>query len=348
MKLLLPVAGKSSRFSVSRPKWLLTMPDGSLMIEKSIEGINLENINEIILIMLREHLKFISEENIKKTLEKKSQDTKVSIEILDNPTSSQPATIAQYLRKSNVEFKLFIKDCDNFFKFSPKPGNVVAYVNLDDMESVRARALSYIISNNFDEIEQIVEKKVISDKFCCGGYGFDSSKEFLNYYEKVGGDDNKDLYISHVIQKMLLDGSTFHAYKTSEFEDYGTLLEFQKHTNKTRSIFCDFDGVLVKNSSKFGNPPWEYKPMDNNLKFLSNYMKNSKYSKLIVTTSRPDSEKQNISKFLIKYDIKCHAIITSLPHSKRVLINDFSGSNPYPTAESINLIRDSDSMSEYF
>ena len=43
MKLLLPVAGKSSRFPGLRPKWLLTLPNGQLMIERSLSGLKLEN-----------------------------------------------------------------------------------------------------------------------------------------------------------------------------------------------------------------------------------------------------------------------------------------------------------------
>jgi len=34
--LLLPVAGKSARYPGMRPKWLLTMPNGKLMIEQSV------------------------------------------------------------------------------------------------------------------------------------------------------------------------------------------------------------------------------------------------------------------------------------------------------------------------
>ena len=34
--LILPVPGRSSRFPGMRPKWLLTMPDGKLMLEKHV------------------------------------------------------------------------------------------------------------------------------------------------------------------------------------------------------------------------------------------------------------------------------------------------------------------------
>ena len=41
--LLLPVAGKSARYPGMRPKWLLTMPNGKLMIEQSISKIEAPN-----------------------------------------------------------------------------------------------------------------------------------------------------------------------------------------------------------------------------------------------------------------------------------------------------------------
>lgn len=348
MKLLLPVAGKSSRYPGSRPKWLLTMPNGQLMIERSLSGLNLENIKEIVVIMLEDHFKYITINTLKENLRKIAGEIEIEIKVLEKSTASQPSTIANYLKGKDDDFSFFIKDCDNFFKYNPIPENNVAFINLQDLEIVAASSKSFIVTNNFDEIEMIAEKKVISDKFCCGGYSFKSSHEFLKYYEKIGGDRNVDLYISHIIQKQLLDGKTFHSYKASDYEDYGTVTEFYSYISNTRSIFCDFDGVLVENSSKFANPPWQYNPIEENLKYISNFLKDSTYSKLIITTSRPSKEKINIEKFLDKYKIKCHSIITDLPHAKRVLINDFSKSNPYPTAQGINLPRDSGNLSDYF
>ncbi len=73
MKLLLPVAGRSSRFPGMRPKWLLTLPDGKLMIEKSLSGIYLTNITEVVVIMLEEHNKYISYKNIHDALKKNNR-----------------------------------------------------------------------------------------------------------------------------------------------------------------------------------------------------------------------------------------------------------------------------------
>ena len=297
--------------------------------------------------MLEEHKKFISTGLVKSLIEKKFINKKVTIFTLKDPTPSQPATIVSYLRTINNDFPFFIKDCDNYFKIEPKVENSVAYINLGSLREIDAASKSYIKINQFNEIELIAEKTIISDKFCCGGYSFISSHSFSNSYESIGGDNNHDLYVSHIIQKNLLEGITYHAHEASSYEDYGTLREFKNYTKEVKTIFSDFDGVLVLNSSKFANPPWQYNPNKNNLNYLSNFLKGSPDSKLIITTSRPISEKKNIENFLKNYGIYCHDIVTDLPHAKRILINDYSSSNPYPSASSINIKRDSDNLCDF-
>ena len=69
---------------------------------------------------------------------------------------------------------------------------------------------------------------------------------------------------------------------------------------------------------------------------------------LLITTSRPKSEIPFIKKILKKYSIMFKTIITDLPHSKRLLVNDFADTNPYPTAISLNTERDSLILSRMF
>ena len=57
INLILPVAGQSSRYPNMRPKWLITLPDGKLMIEKSVEKFNLKIFNKVYVVVLKEHLK---------------------------------------------------------------------------------------------------------------------------------------------------------------------------------------------------------------------------------------------------------------------------------------------------
>ncbi len=331
-----------------RPKWLFTFPNGKLMIERSLSGLVLDNIKEIVLIMLNEHKKYIKENFIKEAITSiVGSNIKVNIHILNNSTPSQPSTIVKYLKSEKTDFSFYIKDCDNYFNFKPEEGNSVTFVPLKSLDYVDTNSKSYISVNRFNEIELVAEKKVISDKFCCGGYAFKSSLDFIETYEKIGGDSNKEMYVSHIIQKNLLDGIKFKALEAYNYEDYGTASEFFKYTSKVNTIFCDFDGVLVKNSSKFAEPPWAYVPNKDNLEHLYYFLKKSSDSKLIITTSRPSKERENIKKFLEDHNIAIHEIITDLPHCSRILINDFSKTNPYPSAKAINISRDSSNLSDY-
>ena len=54
MELLIPCAGKSTRFPTERPKYLLTMPDGKLMIQHTTESL-LPEFDRVLFAILREH-----------------------------------------------------------------------------------------------------------------------------------------------------------------------------------------------------------------------------------------------------------------------------------------------------
>ena len=68
MKLILPVAGKSSRYPGMRPKWLLTLPNGQLMIEKSLIGLDLNETEEVVVIMLKDHETYIKKDILESNL----------------------------------------------------------------------------------------------------------------------------------------------------------------------------------------------------------------------------------------------------------------------------------------
>ncbi len=91
--LILPVAGQSARFPGMRPKWLLTMPDGFLMVEKSVSLFNLNVFSRIIVVVLKEHL--IKHANKKKLLLslKKNISKKIEIVELNKPKSCKAETV---------------------------------------------------------------------------------------------------------------------------------------------------------------------------------------------------------------------------------------------------------------
>ncbi len=343
--LILPVAGKSSRFPGMRPKWLLTMPDGNLMIEKSIELFNINQFSRIVVICLKEHIERYLNNNYQSLLFNSIRD-RIRIEycVLDSPTSSQAETVYQGIKKMKIEGAVFVKDCDNIFEFDFSPKNQVAVIDLNNINLVDAKSKSYVTINEKNLIRTIVEKNVISNFFCAGGYGFDNANDFIKHYESI--EKNSEIYISHIIYSMLLKGNEFEAKKASQYTDLGTLREFKFYIEKFVTVFCDVDGVLLSNGSKFGVDAWRTNAIIENINLLVKLqMENRLY--LVITSSRPESELDYLVQIFDSLNLRPNKYILGLPHTKRILINDFANTNPYPSAVSINIERDSNRLSEF-
>lgn len=344
--LILPVSGASSRFPGMRPKWLLTMPDGSLMIETSISKVSLSNIDQIVIVALKRHLdQYIS----KATLEKLICDRfgKHAIVVpLDTETSCQAETVALGIDKARITGDILIKDCDNVFSVDWRGGNFVGVLNLNETQLIKASNKSYVKVNDRGHITDIVEKNVISNLFCVGAYGFECAEYFVDTANELIASFDHEVYISHVIFEMLLRNEIFKPLTVGEYVDFGTLDEYRSFQRETVTIFCDLDGVLFENGSKFGKKGWKTNAISQNIIALREKLQ-SPHSTLIVTTSRPETEKEYIGKVLSEFGVFPDHWIFNLPHCKRTLINDFSRTNPFPSAVAINLPRDSDDLELY-
>ena len=143
---------------------------------------------------------------------------------------------------------------------------------------------------------------------------------------------------------MILNKHIFRAVEVKEYVDWGTVREFRNWQRKHVTLFCDFDGCLVLNGSKFGKRGYDTDPLNENLKTISEII-NTGCAELIITTSRPGNQKKYIKNLLKKFNIKAKYILTDLLHAKRALINDFSETNPFPSSIAINLERDSKKLS---
>jgi hypothetical protein len=156
-----------------------------------------------------------------------------------------------------------------------------------------------------------------------------------------------ECYISHIIFEMMLSGSTFYGIKTSNFKDWGTIDAWNKYKSQYKCLFVDIDGTLVTNSS-IHFPPYvgNATSLQNNIDHLNSLHESGKV-KIILTTSRPKHTKDITISELYKKNISYDELIMGLPHCKRVIINDFAKSNPYPSCEAINLPRNSDNLNEF-
>lgn len=345
------MAGKSSRFPDMRPKWMLTHPaTNRFMVHESISGLNLNFFDKIYFVCLKEH-----EEKYKflKGFEDELKDMELAypkseVILLDEQTSSQPETVALAIKKRNINGFILIKDSDNYFEYKfDSTNNQVCFFDLNNIDHINARTKSYIHLDTNNIINNIVEKKVISSTFCVGGYGFESALHFLKYYEEVKKLEG-EAYISHIIYEMMLDSKAFRGVETKSFVDWGTLEDWNKYKSDFKVLFMDLDGTLVENSS-IHFPPLigTGTPLSKNIEYLKKQYSSGKI-KVIITTSRPESYKDITVKELNKHGIPYDQLIMGLPHCQRVLVNDFSKSNPYPSCDGINVPRNSDNLQEYF
>ena len=345
VSLIIPAAGQSKRFK-GKPKWLLTCPNGNLMIQECIIGLDLSNVNNIYITFLKEHIdKYCKGCNIEELFV--NTNCKIHILILDEATKSQTETVYKTIITHNILGPIFIKDCDNYYDFKVIKGNYVCSLLINNKCNVSCiYNKSFIEHNNLNQIINICEKQIISNKICVGGYSFESASILTDYYIKCVNLnlDFDELYISHIILQCILNNIIFFKKDVLNYIDWGTQKDWNIYCNTFKNIFIDIDGTLLFNSSQYFSPKWgESKPIYENIKHIQNLYRN-KRTKIILTTSRKYKYKEITEKQLKKYDNPYDDIIFNLYHSKRYLINDYANTNPYPTAIAINLKRNSNEL----
>ncbi len=351
--LIIPAAGKSSRFPGLRPKYLLTAPDGQLMIEKCLNSIDTNLYDKVVITIVKEHCdKYDADIWLKQVFANRDD---VSIVILDEFTSSQSETIYKTIVQANISGPIVIKDSDNgvwvsseqiFAGKESMPNTIVGYSLKEHPNVSNIPGKSFIITNEQNIVEDIIEKEVVSNTICLGVYCFASAELFVHAFEDMQRNvilNSSELFISHVISWLIAnDKAEFNCVYAYDYQDWGTLAEWTEYQKRFQTYFIDFDGVLSKNKGQYGKTNWDTPDilLEENLKVMRDLYKNG--AQIIITTARPEKYREKILDALHQFDIEPYAIICGLNHSRRVLINDFAKSNPYPSAIAINIPRNSE------
>tara|TARA_B100001109_G_C18828655_1_gene458340 strand:+ start:136 stop:1173 length:1038 start_codon:yes stop_codon:yes gene_type:complete len=343
MSLILPCAGSSTRFPNMKPKWLLTAPSGNLMIQEAIKNLNLTNIKEIYITCLKEHVEKYDLDIYNLFIH---TNKNIFVIYLDNKTNNQPDTVLKTIEYFDIKGPIFIKDCDNSFSFNIIPGDYICSLKIDDKNNVdKLYNKSFIQVNDVNEIINISEKNIISDKICIGGYSFSSTDLFIKLLSNLDI-TNENLFISHIIYQGIINDISFNSYNITKYYDWGTLEDWNKYKNEFKTLFIDIDGTLFLNSSEHFTPKWgESEPILDNINHIKD-MYNKGNIQIILTTSRKEEFREKTIQQLREYGIPYDNIIFNLLHCKRYLINDYSVTNPYPTAVSVNLKRNDNSLNE--
>ena len=165
--LIVPCAGRSTRFPGMSPKWLLRYPDGKIMLEKSIEGLDVNFFDDVIITIVKEHAEKFSADKILENIFHFKNSTKFHLCVLENFTSCQAETVSKTLELCGVKGNFAVKDSDNYIKISipiTDNRNFVTGINIETFpnEIRRLNSKSFLTVNEQGIILDIIEKK----RFC--------------------------------------------------------------------------------------------------------------------------------------------------------------------------------------
>lgn len=196
--LVIPSAGRSSRFPGHKPKWLLTQPNGRLMLVDAVGDLNLSNVTRVVIGVLQEHVNLQCGGEPEAILDALAdgplhlRSIEIVLVVIEKETIDQVQTIERILKAASVTGPIFLKDCDNQFACPVHAINGVATLEITkDVLSISIPAgKSYVSLTHSGVITNIVEKVILGNTFCVGGYSFASASAFKAKFRSAANTNN--------------------------------------------------------------------------------------------------------------------------------------------------------------
>lgn len=226
--LIVPAAGRSSRYPGLEPKWMLKHPNGKSMIENVLDAFKYKEYKRTYIVVVDQQCKDCrADDFISKTFEKN-----VDLIVLDKQTESCPETINLAIQKAGIQGRILVKDTDSLVCTEDVHyENFIVGLEINEHSNVPSiQNKSFICKNDAGIILDIIEKKIVSNTICIGAYCLDSS-DFLSAYNQIKKSGllitEKEIYMSHVVSFLILNEKvTFHFSEASVYKDWGTHKEW--------------------------------------------------------------------------------------------------------------------------
>lgn len=344
--LLLPCAGKSSRYPGVRPKWMLTLPDGTLALSRAAASVPGGACNRIVAAIRAEHdARYGAAALLKRTF-----GPGIEIVVLDHDTRGPADTVAETIRRAGIAGAFAIKDADSFFDPAPLPET--SFVALSDvranpqMSNVGAKSFAVVNENGL--VVEMVEKSLASNTVSVGLYGFADASLYLDAFAAVArANETGEIFVSQVMNRAIAGGQVVRPFLVSNFIDVGTLPDWRRYVRARGSILADLDGVVFRNHSAHFPPFWSEDdiPIAENVEALRGWQEQG--AQLIFVTARPEAYRAKTERALRALGLDPHALVMDCNHGRRFLVNDHAPSNPYPSAVAISVERNSANLSDY-
>ncbi|MEI9885319.1 MAG: hypothetical protein WDN08_02275 [Rhizomicrobium sp.] len=344
--LLLPCAGRSSRYPGVRPKWMLTLPEGDLAIARAAASVPPDAYDRIVAAVRAEH----EERYGCRALFARVFGAAAEVVVLDEETRGPADTVARMIARAGVTGAVAIKDADSFFDPDSLPDT--GFVSVSDVRQSPAMtnvgAKSFAVINRQGLVVEMVEKSLASNHVCVGLYGFAEAGAFLDAFGAVArGAPSDEIFVSHVMNRAIAAGMIVKPHAVGGLIDVGTLEEWRRYVRRRGTIVSDLDGVVFKNHSKYFAPFWDEpdEPIAPNVEALRAYA--AEGTQLVFMTARPEAYRGRTEAALRQLGLEPHALIMDCRHGRRFLVNDHAGTNPYPSAVAISLDRDSPTLGDH-
>lgn len=346
MHLIIPLGGLSRRYGLPRPKWLMTHPDGRYMIEHAVDCmIAPRRYTRIHFVLTQEVMAEFNlpADIIHRVFGSKSYANQISAITLHSSSLSQLETVVRAVAQQNLQGPATIKDCDNSFDILAAGTNYIATRVVDDQDDIRRLQMKSFVRRKNGQVTDVIEKRVISNEFCAGAYGFEEIHSLVSIFDRLGR--SAALYMSDAINALIDQGSAFSTIQATAYEDWGTVDDWLAYCSPYRNLLIDIDGVIFENGSRALEPRWgANEPIKANVEALKRIM--GQRVKIYFLTARGEEYRAETEAQLRAAGLRWEALIMGLFHAKRVLVNDFSSTpgSQWPTAEAINVIRNSSDL----
>jgi hypothetical protein len=340
--LIIPAGGSSKRYPNMRPKWMLTHPHGKLMIEEVVDGLQLEYFDECHIVVLKEHCeKYDADVVIKQIF-----GDRFKITVLDEQTSCSPETVVKCIVDNSIHGYVVVKDCDCLVEYDcSMKGHYVVGLDIHKQSIPNLASKSFITLDSNEFIDSITEKKVVSEVACLGVYSIDADVLIRSYNEicdVVDPTRANEIYFSNIVSRAIQNGVRFDYVECDKYIDWGTAKEWFEYTAGLKTYIFDIDGVMLHNVGKYGNKNWSntFEPIHSNIELVRRLSRDG--AEIIFITSRTEEYLAEFKSYMNVMGIQYKTIISGCNHNRRILINDHSPTNPYPSCDAVSVPRNSD------
>ena len=243
MNVIIPMAGRGKRFEAagySFPKPLIDV-NGKTMIQIIIENLNLTAKH--IFICQGEHIQKFAIHDLMNLLKPDSE-----IISINEITQGAAETVLKAKDLINNDDELIIANSDqwidwnqqHFLSFMRKKeadGGIVTFISTHPK-------WSYVRINDENLVEEVAEKRPISNIATVGIYYYKHGKDFVKAAEQMMAKNirtNNEFYVAPVFNEMILSGKKIHIYPIAEMKGLGTPEDLLRFFNSPPKTVTSYD-----------------------------------------------------------------------------------------------------------